>query len=247
MVDAAGWQRIGPDPAIAAWARAALPVARQALTQTDQPLRCGGTWAVGLDLLDNDPTGAVAGCALPWRILGLTPEPLHKAQLSVIYPGYPQPWAGETDAAFRFRQTRDAAHLDGVLPLGPLKRRMIKEPHAWVLGIALTDCAASPLVVYEGSHLIIQSALRVALADHAPQNWGDVDITDAYQTARAKVFETCRRAEVPIAVGQATLLHRLTIHGVAPWPVAPVAPAEGRIIAYFRPLLASVHNWLTRP
>ena len=247
MVGASGWQLIGPDPAIAAWARAALPIARAALAQTDQPLRCGGTWAVGLDLLGNDPMGAVGGYDLPWRALGLAAEPLHRAQLSAIYPGYPQPWADESAAAFRFRQTRDAAHLDGLLPIGPNKRRMIKEPHGWILGIALTDSAASPLVVYEGSHLIVQTALKARLADHAPQDWGGVDVTDAYTSARATVFETCRRIEVPIAMGQATLLHRLTIHGVAPWDAQQSAPPEGRIIAYFRPMLASVQDWLMQP
>ena len=246
MVASVGWRRIGPHPGIADWARAALPMARVALASTDQPLRCGGTWAVGLDLLDNDLAGTVGGCALPWTALGLPPEPLHRAQLSVIYQGYPQPWADETAAAFGFRLNRDAAHLDGLLPTGPHKRRMIKEPHGWILGIALTDCAASPLVVYEGSHLIMQAALQAALADHAPQDCGDVDVTDAYQAARAQVFATCRRVEVPIVVGQATLLHRLTVHGVAPWSAVADTP-DGRIIAYFRPQLGAVHDWLMRP
>ena len=124
---------------------------------------------------------------------------------------------------------------------------MVKEPHAWILGIALTDCTASPLVVYEGSHLLIQTALRAALVAHPPQDWGDIDITDAYQAARAQVFDTCRRATVPIAVGEATLLHRLTIHGVAPWKAADKAPPDGRLIAYLRPVLASVQDWVNLP
>lgn len=248
MVEGSGWRVIGPKPGIADWARAALQPARTALAQTDQPLRCGGTWAVGLDLLDNDAAGTVAGCDLPWAALGLAPQPLHKAQVSVIYPGYPQPWPGESAAAFRYRQTKDAAHVDGLLPIGPAKRRMIKEPHAWILGLALTDCAAAPLVVWDGSHKVMQSALHRALAGHAPQDWGNVDITDAYQAARAQVFATCQRVEVPIVRGQATLLHRAVLHGVAPWPTTPAAPQTApqtaRIIAYFRPMLASVQDWL---
>jgi len=246
VVGRVGWRRIGPHQGIADWARAALPMARVALAGTDQPLRCGGTWAVGLDLLNNDISGAVGGCALPWAALGLACEPLHRAQLSAIYQGYPQPSVDESAVAYGFRVNRDAAHLDGLLPTGPHKRRMIKEPHAWILGIALTDCAASPLVVYDGSHLIMQAALQAALAGHAPQDWGDVDVTSAYQAARAQVFATCRRVEVPIAVGQATLLHRLTVHGVAPWQAVADTP-DGRIIAYFRPQLSSVHDWLMRP
>ena len=45
--------------------------------------------------------GAIADTPFPWQALPLTPEPLHRAQLSVIRPGYPQPSAEETAAAFR--------------------------------------------------------------------------------------------------------------------------------------------------
>jgi hypothetical protein len=47
--------------------------------------------------------------------------------------------------------------------------------------------------------------------------------------------------------GEATLLHRLTLHGVAPWEPSATAPPEGRIIAYFRPLMSSVKDWLMQP
>jgi Phytanoyl-CoA dioxygenase (PhyH) len=241
-----GWHRIGPDAALAVWATAALPLAVRALAATDQPLRCGGTWAVGLDLLPNAGDGSVAGVRLPWQVLGLGPANLHAAQLSAVYPGYPQPSAVESEAAFRFRLTRDAAHLDGLLAIGPAKRRMIKEPHAWILGLPLNEASpdAAPLVVWEGSHRIMQAALKTALAGHPPQNWGEVDITEAYQAARAKVFSTCRRVELPARPGEATLLHRHLIHGVAPWGPGASAPTEGRIVAYFRPVMAAVADWV---
>lgn len=242
-----GWRKIGQHPALAAWARAAHPVAVQALASTNQPLRCGGTWAVGLDLLPNAADGSVAGVTLPWQVLGLTPVALHAAQLSAVYPGYPQPSTEETAAAFRFRQSRDAAHLDGLLPIGPARRRMVKEPHAWILGLPLTTSPAAPLVVWEGSHRNLQAALHRAVAGVAPEHWGEVDVTDAYQSARAEVFQTCRRVELPGAPGEAVLLHRHLLHGVAPWKDGDPAPPEGRIVAYFRPLLASVADWLTGP
>lgn len=226
-----------------------MPVAVAALATTDQPLRCGGTWAVGLDLLPNAPDGSVAGVAFPWDAVGLAPEPLHRGQLSAVYPDYPRPSPDETEAAFRFRRNRDAAHLDGLLAIGAGKRRMIKEPHGWILGLPLTGCSpdAAPLVVWEGSHKIIRHALRAALADHPPESWDNIDITAAYQAARAQVFETCLRVEVPSRPGQATLLHRLLVHGVAPWAKGASAPPEGRIIAYFRPVLASVFEWVEKP
>jgi len=242
-----GWSRIGPHPAIAGWAKAAQTTALDILATTPEPWRCGGTWFVGVDALPNGPDGAIAGTPFPWGSLPLPPEPLHPAQLSVIRPGYPQPSAEETPAAFAYRQTRDAAHLDGLLPIGPDKRRMVREPHAWILGLPLNDTAAAPLTVWEGSHTLLRAALLKALDPHPPETWGDIDITEPYQNARREIFATCRRIELPASPGEATLIHRLTLHGVAPWKPVDTAPTEGRMIAYLRPQLASVHQWLTAP
>lgn len=246
MVDP-GWCRIGPHPAILAWAEAARAEALDVLATTAEPWRCGGTWFVGVDALPNAPDGALRGTPFPWEALPLAPEPLHRAQLSVIRPGYPQPSAEETPAAFAFRRDRDAAHLDGLLPIGPDKRRMVREPHAWILGLPLNETAASPLTVWDGSHRILRAALLEALHPHPPETWGEVDVTEAYQTARRQVFATCRRIELPARPGEATLLHRLTLHGVAPWRPDDQAPPEGRMIAYLRPQLPSVRDWLTAP
>lgn len=237
-----GWKRLGPAPEIAAWASAALPLAQKALAQSAEPLRCGGTWAVGLDVLPNTADGSVGGVVLPWKRLGLMPTPLHRAQVSAVYAGYPQPSEEETVAAFRFRRDRDAAHLDGVLPIGPDRRRMIREPHGWILGLPLSGCApeASPLVVWEGSHLILQAALRKVLVPHPPENWDQIDITDVYQAARAEVLRRCCRVEVVAEPGEAILLHRHLLHGVARWRSGSIP----RLIAYFRPLLPNVSDWL---
>ena len=240
-----GWRRIGPHPAIAAWAAAARKAALDHLATTTEPWRCGGTWFVGVDALPNSPDGAINGTPFPWDALPLAPEALHPAQLSVIRPGYPQPSPDETPAAFAFRRDRDAAHLDGLLPVGPDKRRMVKEPHAWILGLPLNEATASPLTVWEGSHEILRAALLKALKPHPPETWGDIDITDAYQQARKHIFATCRRIELPAAPGEATLLHRLTLHGVAAWKPQDAAPPEDRMIAYLRPILSGVHSWLT--
>ncbi|MEY4780191.1 MAG: hypothetical protein RLZZ607_1504 [Pseudomonadota bacterium] len=242
-----GWHRLGPSAGIKAWAAAALPLAQAALAGTNDPLRCGGTWAVGLDLLPNDATGRVGGVDLPWADLGLVCEPLHRAQLSTIHPNYPQPSIEESATAYAFRLNRDAAHLDGLLPIGADRHRMVKEPHAWILGLPLNVSDASPLVVWQGSHLILQEALREAFAPYPPATWGDVDVTQAYTAARRRIFETCPRIALPVRPGEATLLHRLTLHGVAPWEAGAIAPPEGRIIAYFRPLMSSVEDWLLRP
>jgi hypothetical protein len=237
-----GWRRIGYHNFIHRWSLAAQPLAIKSLSENAEPLRCGGTWAVGLDLLPNGPDGAVAGVPLPWDVLDLAPQPLHRAQLSAVYPGYPQPSPEETEAAYGFRLRRDSAHLDGLLAVGPEKRRMVKEPHAWILGLPLTEPYGAPLVVWEGSHRIMQAALARVMAGHPPEVWGEVDVTEAYQSARAEVFRSCPRVEVPGRLGEAVVLHRHLIHGVAPWGDA--AAQEGRIVAYFRPLLPSVADWM---
>lgn len=239
-----GWQVFGPHPEIAAWAAAALPLAEKALE--GQPRRAGRTWAVGLDLLANEADGSVAGVPLPWHLLPLTPEPLHAAQLSTVFPGYPRPDPDETPAGAAFRRNRDAAHLDGLLPIGPDKRRMIRETHHWILGLPLNQCSpdASPLVVWEGSHIPLGAAMAAALSPYPEADWPDVDVTTAYQTARAEIFRTCRRVELPLIPGQAVLLHRHLLHGVAPWGADAFAPPEGRIIAYFRPMLPSIREWV---
>lgn len=242
-----GWQKLGPHPAIADWAETARRAALDTLATTTEPWRCGGTWFVGVDALPNAPDGAINGQAFPWEALPLKPEPLHCAQLSIIRPGYPQPSLEETPAAFAFRRDRDAAHLDGLLPIGPEKRRMVKEPHAWILGLPLNDAPASPLTVWEGSHEVLRAALLKALAPCPPETWGDIDITEVYQQARRQIFATCRRIELPAKPGEATLLHRLTLHGVAAWKPDNAAHPEGRMIAYLRPLLPTVHQWLTAP
>lgn len=241
-----GWQRIGPDPRIAAWSTAAAAVARAVDAASDEPWRAGGTWRAGVDALPNGPDGSLGGVAFPWAALPLRPAPLHPGQLSIVRPGYPRPGAEESEAAFRFRRDRDAAHLDGLLAEGAARHRFIREPHAWILGLPLTACdaGAAPLVVWEGSHRIMAAALRAALAPHPAETWGEIDVTAAYQAARRRVFAECPRTPLPARPGEATLLHRLTLHGVAPWADGAAAPPEGRMIAYFRPLMTSVAAWL---
>ena len=239
----AGWCRLPRAPALDAWAAAARAAAGRVLEAAPAGAwRCGGTWFAGVDALDTDAAGALPG-GPPLPPLGLPPLPLHRAQLSVTRPGYPRPWPGEGDAAFRYRLRRDAAHLDGLLPVGPERRRMLREPHAYVLGIALTDAdpGAAPLVVWEGSAAALRAALAPLLAG-APDPTA-VDLTDAYQAARRRVFDTCRRVPVPLAAGEAVLLHRLTLHGTAPWSDGAQADPMGRAIAFFRPCLPDPAGW----
>lgn len=218
-------------------------------------LRHGGTWFVGVDALSNDSAGRVgtgpafAGVALTAAVEATGVSQLHPAQVSITYPGYPMQDAEESDGAYRFRRDRDAAHLDGLLAEGPAKRRHLREPHAWIIGVALTEAAANaaPLVVWRGSHRIIREAFEAEFQGHAPETWAYLDVTQAYKAARAEVFSKCDRVEVPLRKGESVLLHRQVIHGVAPWAEGAVAEAAGRAVAYFRPCFDAPDRWLTAP
>ena len=247
-----GWQVFAPEPAVEDWRAAALGPAVEASAR--EPRRHGGTWCVGVDALDNDSAGRVgggpvlAGAAFDAAVAETGARALHRAQISVTYPGYPRRDEGESDGNHRFRRDRDAAHLDGLLPVGSKKRRHLQEPHAWILGIALTkaDAGAAPLVVWEGSHHVIRRAFEQAFDGIDARDWAAQDVTDIYIAARAEVFRTCARVELPLPPGQSVLLHRMVIHGVAPWAEGAMAAPEGRAIAYFRPRFADPADWLTR-
>ena len=238
-VQTAGFAVFDHDPRVLDWARAAL-----ASDFDVGPWRHGGTWAVGLDALPNAPDGSVGGVPLagPWEGLIDSPDTWHRAQLSTTRPGYPGRDAGESDAAHRFRRDRDAAHVDGLLPVGPDRRRFLREPHAFILGIPLTPATVSPLVVWPGSHRIIGAALAQAVAARSDLDLGDVDLTDAYAAARRKCLSDCPRRPVPLAPGQAVLLHRHLLHGMATWD--DDLAQDRRIVAYFRPQTTPA-RWLS--
>ncbi|MCK0094844.1 hypothetical protein MWU60_04635 [Yoonia sp. F2084L] len=237
-----GYAVFPDEPEVADWAATAATTGCAVLEQGGER-RHGSTWFVGVDALPNAPDGSINGVPLTGRWLRYVDAPAiwHAAQLSVVFPGYPQRDAHEGEAAHLFRRNRDAAHVDGLLPEGQERRRHLREPHAFILGLPLDDVAASPLVVWPGSHLMMRAAFRAAFKDLPPKAWGDLDVTKVYQTTRRAVFDTCQRVEISAKPGQAVLLDRHLLHGVAPW----AADAEGamRMIAYFRPQ-TDVAAWL---
>lgn len=253
-----GFLTFPAEEALLRWTAAARPAAETVASDPAQAhwLRCGGTWFVGVDALPNDTQGrvgggpALTGAAMDFirDALGLT-LPLHRAQVSICYPGYPRPSEGESEAAFNFRLRRDAAHVDGLLAEGAEKRRYLREPHAYVLGIALTEqsAGAAPLTVWEGSHRLMGETFAGVFRDLAPGDWREADLTAAYQEARRTAFAQCRRIELPAMPGEAVLLHRHLLHGVAPWAEGAAAADAGRMIAYFRPQFSSLADWLSAP
>ncbi len=254
-----GWARFPAEPRVAAWAAAARAEAEALMAAPDADFRCGGTWFPGVNLLPNDADGAVNGTPFQgWardfveEALGLRDFAWDRAQISAVFPRYPQPGPEETPAAARYRLTRDAAHVDGLLRLGDSRRRHFGEAHGFVLGAPLTPVAegASPMSVWEGSHEHMRRAFEDVFALDPPERWAERDVTEAYQAARRVCFDRCRRIEIPAQPGETYIVHRLALHGVAPWRGAGSAAATPRVIAYFRPNpfpRATPDWWLSRP
>ena len=258
-----GWCAFDHDPALAAWVEAVRPVAEATLHDPElrsRWLRCGGTWFAGVNALPNDASGAVpegrvpplAGMAVDFigQALGLPGIAWDKAQVSICFPGYPQPWDGENEAAFRFRRDRDAAHVDGLRRSEPGRRRKLGETHAFILGIPLTKTRpdAAPFTIYEGSHELMRQAFRARFTGIAPTDWAAEDVTAAYVAARREAFATCPRVPLHADPGQAYLAHRLSLHGVAPWGSS--TETGPRMIIYFRPEMTAQEDpdwWLERP
>lgn len=244
--NALGWVALTGIAGLHTWIDSVRPVAaRLAAAQAGGSLRCGGTWYAGVNILPNAADGAVpGGPPLPdalteavSRLSGFHLWDWEPAQISVCYPGYPRQDPEESDAAFRYRRDHDAAHLDGLLPEGPQRRRHLREHHAFILGIPLvdTDPGAAPLIVHEGSHAVMRDGFKALLGEVEPGRWAGLDVTEPYQALRRKIFAAGRRRAVHVQTGSAYLLHRHALHGVAPWTEGARAPVEGRMIAYFRP------------
>lgn len=246
----AGFKVYPFEQSVADWAKAArLATTKQMTDPTfkEPQMRHGGTWFVGVDALANGDDGNIDGVPLTglWQNDVVLPTVWHAAQVSVLYPGYPRQDADETDATHRYRITRFAAHVDGLLPVGPQRRRYLQEPHAFIVGLPLNAVAASPLMVWPGSHRVMGAAFKDALAVDDPLT---VDLTDIYHSARRCVFEKIEPEPVVIEPGQAVVLHRHLLHGVAPWDETFSPIPEGRMIAYFRPEFQSgAENWRDDP
>ena len=250
-----GWAKFERDAGLATWIGDVTDTAMATAGDSSHAHwhRHQNTWFAGVNVLKYDRQGRVAnGAPLCCRALDVAAQlygnlPLGPAQVSITYPGYPKQDDTESDAAHRFRKNRDAAHVDGLNAQGTARRRFLNETHGYILGLPLGTSTRAPLVVWDKSHEVMRAAFRTAFRDIPPKTWPSVDLTDIYKTTRRKVFETCQRIELPVTSGEATLVHRLTVHGVAPW--GPVVPGGGpRAILYFRPELpGGAPDWLDLP
>lgn len=250
-----GFTVFAPDAAMRAWALACGPVAERLIADPalDHWYRCARTWFAGVNVLPNDAGGGVADDGVPplaGAAVDFVREGLgHRgfawdaAQISVVFPGYPRHGVEDTQASFRYRRNRMAAHVDG-LERSADRRRKLSETHSFLLGIPLTDAGdeAGAFVVWRGSHEVMRAAFQAAFGGIAPERWRTVDITDAYVAARKRCFEECEAVRVAPGPGAAYVMHPLALHGVALWQ----GGSGYRAVAYFRPdaFEGDVLRWL---
>ncbi len=243
-----GWIRFPHDPQVEAWVSAVEREAEACARDRDfrsRWLRCDGTWFAGVNALGNAPDGSIASAGVP----ALEGAPLRfvrayagevaldRAQISIVYPGYPRKGEEEGDSAFRYRVRRHAAHVDGFERTMPGRRRRLSELHAFVLGIPLTRAGetSSPLSVWEGSQEVVRSVFREAFHGVPTKNWTEMDSTDAYGSARSECFRSCARISISAKPGEAYVVHRLALHGISPWQGRE--DGSPRVVAYFRPAM----------
>ncbi|WP_375281897.1 hypothetical protein [Pseudooctadecabacter sp.] len=243
-MDRDGFAVFPEDPDVARWVQAAYRAGLTAIGDPDLQakwLRHGGTWFVGVDALPTKGDGSIHGAPLAGAWRGAVPQVTqwHRAQLSVTYAGYPRKDEVDTEASHRFRLRRCSGHVDGLHAENG--RRIVRELHAFILGMPLNDTEACPLMVWPGSHHVIGAALRTVIGDRDPCG---IDVTDAYVAARRAVFDTITPVPVIASPGQVMVLHRHLVHGIAPHDPQVTMPDDGRMVAYFRPECSQSHDWV---
>ncbi|MEE2774402.1 MAG: hypothetical protein VYE27_05785 [Pseudomonadota bacterium] len=254
--DKLGWTIFDYDRDMHCWAAAVKEGLNSSFNDIrDSDLRCGQTWFTGVNYLKNDGTGKFGGVPLTgasvnqiYSRFGEYYKKWDQAQISICFPGYPQPSEGESESVINYRTNKFSAHVDGILPIGRARRRFAREYYAFILGIPISkfNRHAAPLIVWEKSHLIMQDFLSRYYRNNLTIDKEAIDITDVFRIARAKIFDTCNKKIVWARIGESYLLHRLTLHGIHPWTPRGKAEKCGRIIAYFRPDLIDDKLWLSR-
>ena len=253
-----GWEIFPFEKSVIDWIKYAKPaaiIASKNKNHRSKWMRSNGTWFVGVDALPNNAKGIIKGsesldCMALRQARNIAGSlPLHRGQVSVTYSGYPQKSSNESQSAFNFRLKRDSAHIDGLKPIGLTRRRFLIEPHAWILGLPIDEniTGCSPTVVWEDSHKIIKRCLLSVFRGICPEDWHKVDLTKIYKEARKEVFEKCNRIELLANPGETFLIHRLTVHGIAPWINKSKSNKKRRILIYFRPKLRQISDWLFLP
>lgn len=248
-----GYRVFDQEQQISDWIASAIKHAQEALVSPDNRhwYRYQNTWFVGVNVLNNRPDGSIGcgpelgGRAISFIEQSLTNRPIHldRGQISVCFDGYPKKDISEPKTNHAYRLRRDAAHIDGVMKHDG--DRYLVEHHDYILGIAMNmvEAQASPFVVWQGSHRLMQTALCDYLSNYPKDKWRTTPISEVYSQTRKRILNECRRVELALKPGQALVAHRHLLHGTAPWKA--VNETEPRMLCFFRPESMTVEQWLT--
>ncbi|MDG2355629.1 MAG: hypothetical protein P8L82_06390 [Paracoccaceae bacterium] len=253
------------------WIKAAKANIRNKFRQKeyrDSDFRSGATWFAGINFLDNGIGGDVDGISFSsvlWSQIsgnfGVNIKYWDAAQVSICWQGYPGKDPSESEKSFKYRLKKYSSHVDGLIPIGPSKRRFAKEFHAFILGIPITNnrVDSAPLMIWEGSHKIFRNMFSKAFAGLSENEVSNLDVTEIYQKYRRKVFTTCPVKKVFSHNNQPYILDRHLLHGMGPWSAAiddsllqhrnnlfRINPMSGRIVIYFRPAYKNPLDWITQ-
>ena len=263
-----GWSFLTKGPRYSDWLEAALNNILnnfQVSSIDKNQLRSGQTWFVGMNFLKNTSDGSLGKISFDQVLLsqieqkfGVSVDYWDRGQVSINWEGYPKKDIFETDLSYRYRLKYFASHVDGLIPVGVKKRRYLKEPHAFVLGLPVLNnfIHSAPLVVWEGSHLIIRSMFNSIFREVEDTELENIDVTDFYKDARRQIFSSCTPRRIFSTDFQPYILDRHLLHGVAPWisskksqtntdwKSVKLDPLDGRIIIYFRPYFKNLRNWI---
>jgi hypothetical protein len=115
--------------------------------------------------------------------------------------------------------------------------------HRFIFGVPLVDVdhGSSPMVVWEGSHRLVREAFEAHFAGMPLAARERQDITDFYRELRREIFAKCTKTEITAAPGEAWLVHRQALHGIAPWSGRDTSTP--RTIVYFRPEYREPQAW----
>ena len=230
-----GWVRFPFDPEIATWVGAARAPAVQTLDDPELRrlwLRCGGTWFAGVNALPNTADGALPEHAVPplggraiefiARHLGLVRIRMGQgAGLDLFSRLSATLRRGKRGRIwFSIAPRRCACRRVAPVRSGPPKNTQ-RNPwvHPWPSADRCTRqrCADGGLrrLATKSCAGRFQNAWRVSRRGTGRRKmW-----TEAYVSARRQCFERCPRVTIPARLGEVYLVHRLCLHGVAPWPV----------------------------
>ena len=130
---------------------------------------------------------------------------------------------------------------------GTGKSTLAQEINAMVGGAALA-CAYTGKAASVMAKKGLPGASTVHSLIYTPVGDGKQRVRELEEELGIEIFVRAgKRLTGLTAPGEAVLVHRHLVHGVAPWGEQASASPDGRMIAYIRPEFSTIGEWLDAP